>query len=249
MPIKLKMILLFPLTLFLNWRARRISKKIKKPEGEERYPIQWRNDYVLKRAKLFLKIYNVKIIVKGFENIPKAPAIIIPNYNSTIDPVVIFCALENPDDTPEDVNYMPIFLIKKNCLKKRSIKGYMSILDTHFINAKDLKETTKNVENMDKAAKKNKKYQVIFLEENYATNQKNTKLQNLTFKNTKTSFLPIVPVTINNSLNLEKTSRKKTQKVEVFFHPVIKPMSIISHEIKDIIHKVKKIIETKKVAK
>ena len=249
MPVKLKMMLLFPLTLFLNWRARRISKKIKKPEGEERYPIQWRNDYVLKRAKLLLKIYNAKVVVKGFENIPKAPAIIIPNYSSMLDPVIIFLALENPNDGLEDLNYMPIFLAKKDCLKKKAVKGYMSILDTHFIDAKDLKETTKNVEHMDKAAKKNKKYQVIFLEENYASNQKNTKLQNLTFKNTKTSFLPIVPVTINNSLNLENRYRKKTQKVEVFFHPVIKPMSIISHEIKDVINKVKKIIETKKVAK
>ena len=244
MSIKLKKILYSPLIMFFNWRSRRIAKKIKKTEGEERYPMQWRNDYVLKRAKFFLKIYKVKIEVKGFEKIPKAPVVIVPNYNSIFDPIIIFAALENPEEGVEDTNYMPIFLANKKCINKKKIKGYMSILDTHFVD-NNVEESLKNVEKMNKISKLNKKYQVIFAKKNYSDNKKTNEFKNLAFKNAKKFFLPIVPVTINNSLNVENVSRNSFQKVEVIFHSQIKPMNIISQPINDIANKIEKIIQSK----
>lgn len=120
----------------------------------------------------------------------------------------------------------------------------MSILNTHFVN-ENVKESLKNVENMNKISKTNKKYQIIFAKKNYSNNGKKGEFENLAFKNAKKSFLPIVPVTINNSLNVENSSRKSIQKIEIIFHSQIKPMSIISQPIKDIANKVEKIIQSK----
>jgi 1-acyl-sn-glycerol-3-phosphate acyltransferase len=162
-----------------------------------------------------------------------------------MDPLIIIASLENPKKSIDDKNGMAIFLAKKELLKKRAIRGYAKIIDTHFIDRKNIRNSLKVMNNLDNSSKKYKKYQVIFPE---GTRSKNGEIKNFkggAFRNAKKSFLPIVPITINNSLSSTNLDRKTKQIIEVIFHPSIKPINFISYKTKNIANIVQKIVESK----
>ncbi len=61
----------------------------------------------------------------------------------------------------------------------------------------------------------------------------------------KKSFMPIIPVTINNSYSASNLDRTEKLKIQVIFGKQIKPMSFISLDTKSLAAKVQKIIESK----
>lgn len=230
---------------FWNARARAMAKKILKNPDEERYPDQFKNDYVLKKFKKLMKWIKVDLKVEGFENLPKAPAVLAPNHSSMLDPGFILAALENPSENPDDTNYQPVFLAKDDIAKNKKAKGYAHILSTFFINRDKPREAVQAIDDMTAFAKKNKKFITIFPEGTRTKDGKIDEFKGGAFRSAKKGFMPIVPVTINHAMSSTDTSRKNKITVEVIFHKPIKPMAIVAQDTKSIAAKVQATVNSK----
>ncbi|NQZ66214.1 MAG: 1-acyl-sn-glycerol-3-phosphate acyltransferase [Mycoplasmatales bacterium] len=242
MNIKLKLLLNYPRIAMWNRKSKKIGKKFQKYQDIEKYPAQWRNNWVLKRVKKFLKILGVELEVIGFDNLPKAPAILIPNHSSSMDPAIILLALENPNPGSDFLNWMPIFLAKTELKKHKKISGYAKMIETIFIDRNKPREALKAMDELTKLSKEQKKFQVIFPEGTRSKDGNIAEFKSGAFRSAKKGFLPIVPVTINNSALISNFERKEKIKVKVIFHPQIKPLSFMTQENKGIANNVRKIV-------
>lgn len=229
-----------------NHRSKKIAKKISKETGEEkRYPEQWKNDFVLKKMKKLFKMANIELEVKGRENLTKAPAILAPNHSSMLDPAFIVTALENPGKSTEDLNHMSVFIAKDDIAKNKRAKGWAGIMNTFYINRDNPREAIKVLDDLADHAKKEKKFIVIFPEGTRTKDGKIDEFKGGAFRIAKKSFMPIIPVTINNAMASTDMTRTEKVKVEVIFHPALKPMSLISQDTKSIGENVRRIVNSK----
>ena len=242
---KIKLIYSGPIWILRNWRAKKIAKKIKKYNDEERYSMQWRNDYILNRGKKFLKFLNVELEIIGYDNIPKSTSLFIANHFSSVDPTILVVAMKNPGQATDDINPMSVFLAKKELEKSKRFSGYMDILNTFYLDRENPRQTLQILNDIASHAKENRKHIVIFPEGTRSKDGRIQEFKNGAFRIAKKAFIPIIPITINNSFSAANLDREKKLKVQIIFHNPIKPLSIISMSHSDIAKKVKTIIEEK----
>lgn len=244
MKVRTKIILRLPQILWWNRRSRKLAKKAMRDEENERYPIQWKNDWVIKKAKKILKVLKVELTVKGFENIPKQPALLVANHASSLDSVLVLAALNNPGKTPEDINQKAIFIAKEELSKNRRFKGYANLLNTFYINRNNPRQALQTFNDALEEIKSSKRHLIIFPE---GTRSDDGHLQDFkggAFRIAKRGYLPIVPITINNSLAITNFNRRKVIKVEVIFHVGIRPLSFVSSDTKGIAGRVQKVVKS-----
>ncbi|MCK5806975.1 MAG: 1-acyl-sn-glycerol-3-phosphate acyltransferase [Mycoplasmataceae bacterium] len=242
--VKIKAIISLPSIGWANHRARKHGKKYLKFADEEKYPQQWRNDYVMKKQRKLLKKLGVKLEVEGWENLPKGTALLAPNHQSLLDPAVIFAALKNPQPGSDNLNKVSVFLAKKELEKNYKLKGYARLTNTFYIDRTNPRASLKAMDEMTEHAKKNHKYMVIFPEGTRSKDGDIKEFKGGAFRVAKKGFMPIVPVTINNSLSITNLKRKKLT-VTVIFHKPLKPMSFITKDTKTIASTVQKIVESR----
>lgn len=241
---KAKYALKAPIWGWRNHRARVTARKIKKL-GSERYSDQFTNDFVLKRAKQMLKTLNVELEVIGYDRLPKNPVLLTPNHQSSIDPLVVIAALENPEKGGDNVNMRSVFVAKEELRKNKRIRGYMDVLHTFYLDRKNPRQALELFDELVDHAKETKKHIVIFPEGTRSEDGQLGEFHGGSFKIAKKAFIPIVPVTINNTLSATDMKRKGKLKVQVIFHPVIKPMSVVTSDTTAIANQVQKIVKTK----
>lgn len=228
-----------------NSRANSVGKKVKKFDDENKYPLNWRNAYVLKKAKKLSKTLKVELKVEGFTNLPKAPFILAPNHSSSFDPALILMALENQDKASETPNFRPTFLAKKELEKNKRVKGYAQILSTFYIDRENIRDSVEVIDNMIKHVKEKKNAAVIFPEGTRSQDGTLSEFKGGAFRAAKKDFLPIVPVTINNALSITDTSRKNKLVVEVIFHQPIKPINILTMDTQSIAKMVQQKVQSR----
>jgi len=237
-------IYLTPWAFFKIWRAKRINKKVKKDEF--RYPEQWKNDYVLKQIKKINKIFRNKINVHGYDNIPsKGIVIFVVNHQSSFDPLILIQALKKQTGDSNVNNKMSVFLAKKEINENKYFKNHAQLLSTHFIDRNKPKESLKTIIKLGKYARENKKNIVIFPEGTRSNDGNLKEFKSGAFSLAKKEFIPIIPVTINNSLSASDKNRENILDIDVYFHKIIKPMTFISQDSKKISDRIKIVINSK----
>ena len=239
---KIKLAINTPRIANWNRRARKHGKKYAKFPETEKYSQSWRNNFVLKKSKKILKIFNVELEVIGYENLPKAPSVLAPNHSSSLDPALVIAALENPDHSPDAQDGYASFLAKDDIKKNRKAKGYAQLMDTFFIDRKSPRKAVLEIDKMSTFTKENKRYEVIFPEGTRSKNGEINEFKGGAFRTAKKGFRSIVPVTINNALSITDTSRKGKLKVQVIFHKPIKPMSFMAQDTKSIATNTQRIV-------
>lgn len=240
---KIKIIIKYPLIKWRAFRARRLAKRCARPENEERYDLDFRHNYVLKQVKKFAKTLNVQVEVSGLENVPKKTALITPNHSSSFDPGIVLMALEDPERGPDKVKHRSVFLAKKSIEKNKRVNGYAKIINTFFIDRKKPREALKTMDEMIKHSKKESKHIIIFPEGTRSKNGEIADFKSGAFRVAKKSYLPIVPVTINNALSISDLNRKGKLKVQVIFHKPIKPITFMDIENKSLGQRIEKIVK------
>ncbi|TCG10898.1 lysophospholipid acyltransferase family protein [Mycoplasma todarodis] len=235
--LKIKVGLLTPYWLFKGHRANRIHKKsLKDPE---RFSNEYKWNIAVKRAQKTLKGFNVVLDIKGYENLPKGTALLVPNHQSWIDPVCVVAALAKQTGEADVKHKKAVFLAKKEVMDKKSFRGWGRITNTFFIDRKNTRESLKQLDAMGNFAKENGDLMVIFPE---GTRTKTGKLQEFktgAFRLAKKEFVPIIPVTINNSYKGANFDRKGKTHVEVIFGKPIKPMTFMGQPNEKIAERVK----------
>ncbi len=243
MKVKTKVILFFPIIFWRKHRANVLAKKIRKWKDESRYPTQWRIKYVIKHIKKFFKIMKIRVDVKGYENIPKGTVLLAPNHVSLFDPGILVLALINNSPIPTDHQFEPLFLAKKE-LKKNFFKGYFNILSTFYVNRSNPREALKDLDEFMNFAKKHHKVGIIFPEGTRSKTGEIQKFKGGAFWIAKKGFIPIIPVTINNSLSASNLNRRNWLNVEVIFGKPLKPINFLGQDTKAIAERVEKIVSS-----
>ncbi|UUD36013.1 1-acyl-sn-glycerol-3-phosphate acyltransferase [Mycoplasmopsis citelli] len=231
----------------LAWlhRTRKISSMYRKyKKDNESLSPQFRNDYILKLSKKLLKINNIDLEIKGFENVPKSGGtLIVPNHKSNMDPVALFAALEKQDFEQGSKNRIINFLAKKQLEKKFLVKRILKLTDSIIIDRENFRESLKQLNEFGEFVRVNKTLGVIFPEGTRVKQEALGEFKSGAFKIAASNYLTIVPVAIINSLEAENKKRKGRLKITVSFLKPLKPGNYITQEPKALAQRVKELIE------
>lgn len=237
---KLKIALKYPILKFYSWRAKRITKKSRK--SPEKYDVQWKFNHAIKHANKILKTTNVQITIKGYDNLPKGVALLTPNHQSNIDPVAIVAAMKKQTQEVDIQNKMCLFLAKEELKKSKVFKNWSDFIECSYIDRRNPRTSLIALDQIAKRAKIQNKYIVIFPEGTRSKDGKIHEFKAGAFRIAKKEYIPIIPVTINNSFKFSDMSRKGKLHVTIIFHPKMKPSSFMTKETKFIAKKVQEIV-------
>ncbi|WP_369085918.1 lysophospholipid acyltransferase family protein [Metamycoplasma spumans] len=229
---------LIPLLTNINILKSKASRHKRMPEY---YKVSERNFYLQKHVSNILKHLNIELKVEGFENVPNGPCLIIPNHSTYLDALIMLSALYNHGDghkTSKVVN----FVARVEAQRKKSVKKIAEFADTHFIDPSKPREALTILSEFGKFVKKNKSSGVIFAEGTRTKDGKIGQFNSGAFKLAQSSFLPIIPTTINNAANALDWNRKEKIVVTVTFHKLIKSQTFQTIPTKTLAEQVKNIV-------
>ncbi|QNM93702.1 1-acyl-sn-glycerol-3-phosphate acyltransferase [Mycoplasma sp. Pen4] len=239
--IKFKKVILSPVWLLraikIWWKARKYKKDPAAVDNLVRY------DYVLKLAKKILKMYNVDLVIENYENLPKnGNTLIVANHKSNFDPLALLVALEKQTQELSAKEIVPTFVAKQELEENKTIFNAAKLIDTFFIDRKNIRESLKTMTDFSKFVKENKTYGVIFPEGTRHTEEGLGEFKTGAFKVAQKEYFTILPVAIINSINSDNSKRSGRQTITVSFLKPIKPHTFISQEAKSISEHVKSLI-------
>ncbi|MEA4115310.1 lysophospholipid acyltransferase family protein [Mycoplasma sp. 744] len=237
----LKLILSFPILIFNLWRIRVYARKYKK-YPEHYYP-QQRITWLTKKVKLFLWLYGIKLIVKGYENVPKGQAILVANHKSNIDPILLLKALEKQTEETGVPIKIPTFLAKKELEKSKIATAAIKLTDSFFIDRQNFREAIKTLNNFGTFIKNNHTLGIIFPEGTRVKENNLGEFKSGAFKIAINQYLPIIPVAISDTRDALNRKRKHKLNITVKFLSPLKPNNFITMNSDALANKVKKIIE------
>lgn len=237
-------------TLLKPWwgtRAKKCEKIYKKSlVDEERYPLQWRNDYLLKKAKSLLKNFNINLVIHGIENLGNnGPALLVGNHQDYIDPLAILVALEKQTEENDDINKIATFVGKEELKYHVFTRGPLRMNNSFFLDRDNPRQALKMYKEFGEFVKKNKTYGVVFPEGTRNKEGDISSFKGGALKIAQKELLPIIPFTINNSVQGFSFNRTKKLKIEIFFHKKISPSSFISQNSQALANRVEKIVKSK----
>ncbi|AWX69378.1 lysophospholipid acyltransferase family protein [[Mycoplasma] anseris] len=207
----------------------------------EYYSKAERNETVQRRFAKMLKYLGIELDVKGFDNVPNTSCLIIPNHSTYLDALIMDVALYNRGNK-EAKSKTVNFIANSAVQDKKGVALVASLIDTFYLDMKKPREMVNTLYEFGKFVKINNSCGVIFAE---GTRTKTGKLNDFkagAFKIAQDCYLPIVPVTINNAANALDNNREGKLKIEVIFHPVLKPQSFSAISSSDLASQVQNII-------
>ncbi|SJZ44687.1 lysophospholipid acyltransferase family protein [Mycoplasmopsis verecunda] len=227
--IRFKRVLLAPIW-FLRWLKIKLKFRKFKKDPDQFSAID-RYNYLLKLSKKILKIYNVDVVVKGYDNVLTSGNVIFtPNHKSLFDPLVLMVALENPAFEQNSKLMIPTFIAKKEISESKWLNAPVSLLDTFYVDRKSVKQSLKEMTKFADFIKENKTYGVIFPEGTRVTDETLGHFVSGPFWLAQKKYLAIQPVVIKNTLNAMDAKRKGRLTVEVEFLPALKPNTFLTQE-------------------
>ncbi|WP_029513465.1 lysophospholipid acyltransferase family protein [Mycoplasmopsis primatum] len=236
-----KMIFFWWIFLWHMWRINAYARRYRKDPSF--YHPQQRNDWLVKKAKIFMWFYGVKVKVEGYDNLPKGASILAPNHKSFIDPVVVLYALQKQTKEEGVKNRIPTFIAKKELTKRMLLRNLLSIIDTLYIDRDNIRESFKVLNEFGSFVKKNLTCGVIFPEGQRVYEDGLGEFKNGAFKVAISNYLPIVPVAITDTRGALNAKRFKKFYITIKFLQPLKPASFLTMNPEVISNKVKSAIE------
>ncbi|WP_029512746.1 lysophospholipid acyltransferase family protein [Mycoplasmopsis iners] len=236
-----KMIFCWPLMLWYMWRLRAYARKYKKFPAQ--HTPQQRNNWLLKRARLILWLYNVKVQVEGYNNIPNTGAILTPNHKSNLDAIIMLYALKKQTKDASVLNKIPNFLAKKELEKSKLAMAAIKLSDSTLIDRNNFRSAFASLAEFGSGIKERRTYGVVFPEGTRIDSAELGEFKTGAFKVAISQYLAVVPVAISDTREAMKKSRSKKLIVKVTFLPAIKPANLLASQPQKIAERVKKAIE------
>ncbi|WLP85749.1 lysophospholipid acyltransferase family protein [Mycoplasma seminis] len=243
MNITFKKVLFSPVWLFRFLNLKIKHRKFKKnPDGisaVERYK------YILKLSKKILKMYNVDLEIKGFDNLPSnGGVLVVANHKSLFDPLIMLIAMEKQSYEYNAKELIPTFVAKQELKDQKFINSAMHLLNTFFVDRNSVKQSFLELNKFAEYVKFNKTYGVIFPEGTRVKDQVIGEFKSAPFKIAQKEYLTIQPVVIKNSLEADNAKRKGRLTVTVEFLTPIKPNTFITQESSKVAQYVQNIVKT-----
>lgn len=191
-----------------------------------------------------IKRFGIQLNVEGFDNIPDGPCLMVPNHSTYLDPFIIAASLSNNGDGKK-LSKKFAFIARSEVAAKKSVKTVADFINTYYLDFSKPREILKTLLDFGSYVKNNKVSGIIFAEGTRTKDGKLGEFNSGAFKLAQSTYLPIVPVTINNACNALDKNRDSKLNVEVIFHQQIKPIVFQTLDSKDIALQVKNIIASR----
>lgn len=211
-------------------RSRKCGKIYKKTKFDPtKYPLQWRNDYLLKKTKGILKAMRIELSVKGYDNLGQnGPALLVGNHQDYIDPLIVLAALAKQTEEKDAQNKICTFVAKEELKYHFFTRNPLEMINVHFLDRNNPRKAYEIYNSFGKYLKENKVYGVVFPEGTRNKEGDIAPFKGASLKIAQKEFLPIVPFTLNNSTQGFNFDRTKKLRVEIIFHKKIPASSIIN---------------------
>lgn len=227
-------------------RSRKCKRLLKKTHNDpDRFSLQWRLDLLSKYSWKMMKGFNIKVKVKGFENLGQSgPALLVGNHQDLSDAFIIIKALEKSSSEKDDNNKIPTF-IGKHSLKYDDIIRYpLELINVFFLERDNLRKSLEIYKDFSKFVKNNKTYGVVFPEGTRNKVGSISEFKPGALKIAQKELIPIIPFTINNSVRGIDWKRKGDLPIEIIFHKKIQPSSFINQSSQALADRIKNIVES-----
>ncbi|WP_241003403.1 1-acyl-sn-glycerol-3-phosphate acyltransferase [Mycoplasma sp. Mirounga ES2805-ORL] len=211
-------------------RINSVARKYRKSQRPEEYPLILKNNYLLKNAKFLLWMFGIKVTTEGYNDMPKSPALLVPNHKSNLDAIALLVALEKKTKEEGILNKIPTFLAKQELKKKRLTRNALSMINTFYVDRKNIRQSLTTLNEFGDFVKQNRTYGVIFPEGTRILEDGLGEFKPGIFKVAISQYLPIVPVAISDTRKLINVFSFKKQHVNIKFLPSIKPGNILTME-------------------
>lgn len=215
-------------------KAKSLYKRyISEPENtleQERY------EYVYKQVSKATFIANCKIKVHGIEKIPNLPVMFICNHKSGFDPLLLLKIFSK-----EEKIVRPVFVSKKELLNQKRISEAAKLIDTIFIDRKNIRSAIKCLEEEKKIL--SKRSIVVFIEGQRILEKEFGDFKSAALEPAYKTMRHIVPIVIHGSLGVEKENKKgffKYKEINIKFMPPLKYNDFIPYSRDAIAKKIKK---------
>ncbi len=107
------------------WFAARKAKKywLYSLKDNERYNLQFRTDFIVKKITSLMKSLNIEIVVKGYDNLSSTgPCFLYGNHQDNFDALALLYALKAKTEAKDDLNKMATFIAKHSLQYKSWLK-------------------------------------------------------------------------------------------------------------------------------
>ncbi len=173
-----------------------------------------------------------RIEVRGLENVPQGPVVIVGNHQSYFDILII-------------QGYVPKlagFIAKKELSKIPILNGWMKRLHCIFINRKSLRDSYQTIEDGIQSLKQGNSL-IIFPEGTRSRSAQMGRFKGGSFKLATLSGTPILPISIKDSYKIYEEKKKvHPGRVLLTIHPVINVTALSEEKKKDLPENISKIV-------
>ncbi len=231
----IKWYLHFVLTLLLMYPKIIKYEKIRHKYDKDQYDKEV-FDITKKWALKQLKVAGVEVIATGLENLPQENVLFISNHQGNFDIPVLMSNVNKPKG----------FIAKKSIERFPVVNRYMYIMNSIFIDRDNMKDAARVIIEGIKILN-NGHSLIIFPEGTRSKSSNMGEFKNGAIKLATKSKVKIVPISINGTYHImeENNNKIKPGKVQLHIHEAIDTASLTADETKDLLDKVKVIIENK----
>ncbi|TDV24207.1 1-acyl-sn-glycerol-3-phosphate acyltransferase [Mycoplasmopsis mustelae] len=200
------------------FKVRSLSRKYRKqPDAvskEQRYK------FILKICQKLIKLYNIDLEVVGLENVPiNGSVVLTPNHKSYLDAVALIVALEQTNPEFSEKPRIPTFVGKADLKKSKTIYNCMQLLDSFFIDNKNVRNSLNTLKDFVDFVKVEKRFGLVFPEGTRIKKPEVGEFKGGAFKVVQNSYMDIIPVAIENSLHAFSIKRKGRTTMRITFLP------------------------------
>lgn len=172
-----------------------------------------RYEYVYKQVSKATFIANCKINVYGIEKVPNLPVMFICNHKSGFDPLLLLKIFSK-----EEKIVRPVFVSKKELLDEKKISNAAKLIDTIFIDRKNIRNAIQCLEEEKRILAK--RSIVVFIEGTRILSKEFGEFKAAALDPAYKTMRHIVPVVIHGSIGVEKENKKgffKYNKINIKF--------------------------------
>nr|VZR97591.1 1-acyl-sn-glycerol-3-phosphate acyltransferase [Mycoplasma feriruminatoris] len=231
-----KMLFMWLPLLHIKFKAAKIVRKNKKQP--DRYPEEYRYNWVKKAVSKLLYVLDVNIKVEGIENWVDKGVILAANHQSNIDPAILFAINDFSKQQPL------AFIAKEELWTSKKFKNFVRLIDCIPLDRKSPRSALQAFKEGKDLVVDYKRSLVIFPEGTRSHSQQMNSFYAASLKVAQMSHAPIIPVSIINSYQVFAQKRPKKVEVKVVFGKPILPSKHISLKTEDLTKFVEKIVDS-----
>lgn len=207
----------------LYFQAKKTKKKFESyQEDNESFSLSDRYDYVYSMISKAFFCANIKLKIKGAENVPNKACLFVGNHKSNYDVLII---LKTFSKLIKDMNVLnTTFVSKKELEKNQKIFYGAKLINAIFLDRQNLRDAIRVINEEKEILLKGEQSITVFIEGTRIDGHEFGEFKSAVLEPAYQTFCPIVPFVIYGTNNLDKEKRKSFFKYKEITIEFLKPI-------------------------